>query len=202
MTTRTLPRRLGAASGALCTVVILAGSGHSSPGDVTRELIGVTLFLPFLAYICNCFREVEGEAGWLSVTALTAGISGTTIKLLTGVPVIALNNVNPGTPLHKTIDDMASASTTISLYPLAVMLTALAALTFRTRVLPHWLGYGAAIAALAMVVNAVYGTFQNVNSGPALVLWLFWTLAASIVLFRRAGIEPKTIARAYSPATS
>jgi hypothetical protein len=188
MSTRTLPR-LGAASGALCAVVILAGPGHSSPAEITRELVGITLFVPFLAYLCNLLRESEGQGGWLSLTAFTAGIAGITIKLLTGVPVIALHNVTSGTPLHKAIDDMASASTTISLYPLTVMLAALAALTFRRSVLPRWLGFGASVAALAMAADAVYGTFRNTNAGPSLVLWLLWTLIASIVLFRRIGTE-------------
>lgn len=47
-----------------------------------------------------------------------------------------------------------------------------------------------------MIANAVYGTFHNVKSGPALVLW---TLAESIVLFAEPASEPQTIAQAYSP---
>jgi hypothetical protein len=175
----------------------LAGPGHSSPGDLTRELIGITLFLPFLAYLCSLLRAAEGQGGWLSVTAFAAGISGITIKFVTGVPVIALRHVTSGTPLHKAIDDMASASTQISLYPLAVMLAALAALMFRTSVLPRWLGFGAAVAALAMAVDAVYGSFRDVNAGASLVLWLLWTLVASIVLFRRVGAESVEV-REYS----
>jgi hypothetical protein len=93
---------------------------------------------------------------------------------------------------------MATASTDISLYPLAVMLGAIAAVTFRTGVLPRWLGFVAITAAVALAVYAVYGSFSiNLNIGPALGLWVLWTLLTSIVLFRRAQGE-----RARRPQTS
>jgi hypothetical protein len=185
VTTRIHPR-LGAASGALFSLVLFAGSGHSSSGEVVRELIAIILFLPFLAYLCSLLREAEGPDGWLWTTAFAAGLAGVTAKLLTGVPVMALQHVAAGTPLHKALDNMASASSEISLYPLAVLLTAIAALTFRTHVLPRWLGFGAVAAALAAAAYAVYGSFHiDANFGPALLLWALWTLSTSIVLLRR-----------------
>ena len=201
MSTRTLPR-LGAASGAAFAVVLFAGSGHSSPGEVVREIVAVVLFLPFLAYLCSLLREAEGPGGWLTTTAFSAGLAGITIKLVTGVPVIALQHIAAGTPLHKAVDNMATASTDISLYPLAVMLGAIAAITFRTGVLPRWLGFGAIAAAVALAVYAVYGSFSiDLNIGPALGLWVLWTLLTSIVLFRRARGERARRAQT-SPATA
>jgi hypothetical protein len=201
MSTRTLPR-LGAASGAAFAVVLFAGSGHSSPGEVVREIIAVVLFLPFLSYLCSLLREAEGPDGWLTTTAFSAGVAGITIKLVTGMPVIALQHIAAGTPLHQAVDNMATASTDISLYPLALMLGAIAALTFRTGVLPRWLGFGAIAAAGALAVYAVYASFNiHLNIGPALGLWVLWTLLASITLFRRARGE-RTRGAQTSPAAA
>ena len=201
MSTRTFPR-LGAASGAAFAVVLFAGSGHSSPGEVVREVVAVLLFLPFLAYLCSLLREAEGPHGWLTTTAFSAGVVGVSIKLVTGMPVIALQHIAAGTPLHKAVDNMATASTDISLYPLAVMLGAIATLTLRTNVLPRWLGFGAIVAATALAIYAVYGTFNiNLNIGPALGLWVLWTLLTSIVLFRKARGE-RARRTQTSPATA
>jgi hypothetical protein len=200
VTTR-LHARLGAASGALFSLILFAGSGHSSSGEVVREIVALVLFLPFLAYLCSLLREAEGPGSWLSTTAFAAGLAAITTKILTGVPVLALQHVAQGTPLHKALDNMASASSEISLYPLTVSLVAIAALTLRTGVLPRWLGFGAAAAATATAIYAVYASFNiNVNFGPALLLWALWTLTASIVLIRRTRPNPAQVAQTHSPA--
>jgi hypothetical protein len=193
--------RLGAASGALFSLVLFAGSGHSSSGQVVREIVALVLFLPFLAYLCSLLREAEGPGGWLSTTAFAAGLAAITAKIVTGVPVLALQHVATGTPLHKALDNMASASSEISLYPLTLLLAAIAALTLRTAVLPRWLGFAAATAATVTAVYAVYASFNiNVNFGPALLLWALWTLTTSIVLLRKTRSNPAQVTKTHSPA--
>jgi hypothetical protein len=202
VTTRMLPR-LGAASGAAFAIVLFAGSGHSTHGEVVREIVAIVLFLPFLAYLCSLLREAEGPGGWLTTAAFSAGLAGITIKLLTGMPVIALQHVATGTPLHKAVDDMASASTVISLYPFALMLAAIATLILRTNMLPRSLGFGATAAAITLAVYAVYGSFNiDLNVGPALMLWVLWTLITSVVLFRRTRGEQARVARTNPAAAS
>lgn len=200
MITRLHPR-LGAASGALFSLVLFAGSGHSSSGQVVREIVALVLFLPFLAYLYGLLREAEGPGGWLSTTAFAAGLAAITAKIVTGVPVLALQHVATSTPLHKALDNMASASSEISLYPLTLLLAAIAALTLRTGVLPRWLGFAAAAAATVTAVYAVYASFNiNVNFGPALLLWALWTLTTSIVLVRRTRSNPAQVAKSHPPA--
>lgn len=200
MITRLHPR-LGAASGALFSLVLFAGSGHSSSGQVVREIVALVLFLPFLAYLYGLLREAEGPGGWLSTTAFAAGLAAITAKIVTGVPVLALQHVATSTPLHKALDNMASASSEISLYPLTLLLAATAALTLRTGVLPRWLGFAAAAAATVTAVYAVYASFNiNVNFGPALLLWALWTLTTSIVLVRRTRSNPAQVAKSHPPA--
>jgi hypothetical protein len=186
MTARLYPR-LGAASGALSALVLFAGSGHTSPGEVVREIAALVLFLPFLAYFCSLLREAEGEGHWLTTTALAAGIAATSIKIATGMPILAINHAPQGTPLHNALNNMASASSAISLYPLALMLAAIAVLTLRTKLLPRWLSIAAALAATAAATYAVYTSLNiNANFGPALLLYALWTLTTSITLLRNA----------------
>jgi hypothetical protein len=74
--------------------------------------------------------------------------------------------------------------------------TAIVAL--RTKVLPRWLGAGAAITAAALAVN---GGFLEASFVPALLLFLVWTLASSIYLLRRSSREPAP-ARAEATAAA
>jgi hypothetical protein len=196
MNTLVLPK-LGAACGAAFAVALFASSGNSGHVNVV-EIAALALFLPFLTYLCGILREAEGPGGWLAQSAFAAGIAGIAIKIASGVPEVALRHVDSGTPLHKALDDMATGATLFSLYPLALMLAAVAALTLRTRVLPRWLGVGAGLAAVVLAVN---GSIMGANGGPALVLFLLWTLAASVTLFRRATTQPTGITQP-TPAAS
>lgn len=192
MTTTRGFRRLGAGCGALFAIALFAASGQSGHPNVV-EIAALALFLPFLAYLCSLFREIEGQSGWLPATAFASGLAGITIKLLSIVPEIARNSAGHGTPLYQALDHMASAATVISLYPLAVMLAAVAVLSVRTRALPRWLAYGAGLTAVALAVN---GSFIQANFVPALLLFLLWTLVTSVVLVRRTWRQPARVSQA------
>lgn len=193
--------RLGAGCGAVFSVALFAANGEGNPGYVGTVvgLAALAFFVPFLAYLCSVLRGAEGESGWLSTTAFAAGLAGITIKLVSGVPEIADRHVADDTALHDALEGMAEAATATSMYPLALLLAAVAVLTFRTRVLPRGLGIGAAATSVALAVN---GCFLDPGSFPALLLFVLWTLAASVVLLRRAAsAEPrKAQARPALPA--
>jgi hypothetical protein len=70
----------------------------------------------------------------------------------------------------------------IALYPLAIFCAATAAVALRTGALPRWLAGGAAITAVALAVN---GVFLEASFVPALLLFVAWNLAASVVLTLR-----------------
>jgi hypothetical protein len=74
-------------------------------------------------------------------------------------------------------------ATVISMYPLALLLAAVAVLALRTKVLPRWLGYGAAVTAAALAINA---GFLHATTVPAFLLFVVWMLAASVTLFVKA----------------
>lgn len=185
--------RLGAACGGIFAVVLFVSSSSGSHGfSGPRAVAGVsalTLALPFIAYLCSRLRAAEGANGWLSTTALVAGVTGITLKLSSGAPELALHraHVLDGTPLHRAVDEIAGGATLLSLYPLAVFCAAVAIVSLRTGALPRWLGAGAAITAAALAVN---GVFLAASFLPALVLFIFWTLLTSAHLVRVGRREP------------
>ena len=196
--------RLGAASGAIFAVALAIASGNGQGAYASyRYVVGgiaIVLFLPFLAYLCSLLRDAEQGNGWLSTTALGAGITGIALKLASGAPEVALHHahVTNGTQLHNALQSIADSATAISLYPLALLLAVVAVVSLRTAVLPRWLGIAAAVTAAALAINASAPTTDNV---PALLLFVLWTLAPSVTLYRKTRSEPSQIAHAYSTAS-
>src|SRR5438105_7200364 len=179
---------LGAACGIVFPIAMFLAVGngnHFTPWRAVTATWALVLALPFLAYLWSLLHAAEGEGGWLSTTALVAGISGILLKLASHAPELAIHRdgIAKGTQLYKALDNTAGAATLMSLYPLAICCAAVAVIALRRHVLPRWLGMFAAVTAAALAVNAgfVYASFV-----PALLLFLLWTLVTSIVLLRRS----------------
>jgi hypothetical protein len=160
-------------------------------------LAAIVVFLPFLAYLCSLLRHAEEEGGWLAQTAFAAGLAGITLKVVSIAPEFANRryHIADGTPLHNALQGIADVTTDICLYPLGVMLAAAAVVIIRTRTLPRWLGYGAALTAVALVVNGAYNLYYHSGVVPALLLFLLWTLVCGVVLFRRTWRDPARVAQ-------
>ena len=77
--------RAGAAAG-IVYVLVLFGSGAFGESDTGHRvaLVGMLFFFPFLGYLWRVLREAEGGEGWLSTTALSAGLCAVTIKIASG----------------------------------------------------------------------------------------------------------------------
>ena len=185
MQAQILPR-LGAASGAVSVVLIfgLTTTGSDARLVISGELLGLLLLIPFLGYLWSVLRDAEGPAGWLSATALGAGLVGVTMKLASIAPGWAARDYGDGTAIHKALERTNEVSFIAQMLPDGVMLAAVATLTLTRNALPSWLGWLAAVAAPLLVVN---GTFLDAEFGPAFLLFLLWTLLASVVLTVRAG---------------
>jgi hypothetical protein len=193
MQAQILPR-LGAASGAVSVVLIfgLATTGSDARVVISGELIGLLLFIPFLGYLWSVLRDAEGPGGWLSATALGAGLVGVTMKLASIAPGWAARDYGDATAIHKALERTNEVSFIAQMLPDGVMLAAVATLTLTRGALPSWLGWLAAVAAPLLVVN---GTFLDADFGPAFLLFLLWTLLASVVLTVRAGQVPSQAER-------
>jgi hypothetical protein len=182
--------RLGAACGALFAVILVVAAGdgnqaYSAPRDVAG-LAALTLFLPFLAALVTLLRP----GGWLATAALAGGLAGITLKIASGVPEVAFHRANAGGGLHRLGVSLSDAATVIALYPLAILCAATALTAFRTGALPRWLGGAAAVTAAALAIN---GAFLETSNVPALLLFIAWTLAASLHLLR-ASVRRSSVA--------
>jgi hypothetical protein len=204
MNERILPR-LGAASGALFVVLLfgLSTTGSDSQIVIALELVGLLLFIPFLAYLWSVLREAEGPGGWLSATVLGAGIVGVTMKLSSIAPGWAARDFGEATAIHKALERVNEVAFIAQMLPDGVLLAAVAVLALKTRVLPRWLGWLAAVTAPLLLVN---GMFLDAEFGPAFLLFLLWTLLASVVLTVRpsgaASLARAASSEAPRPATA
>jgi hypothetical protein len=185
---RILPR-LGAASGAVFVVLLfgLSSVGSDSQIVVALELLGLLLFIPFLGYLWSVLRNAEGPGGWLSATALGAGLVGVTMKIASVAPGWAAREFGDTTAIHKALERMNEVAFIAQMLPDGVMLAAIAVVTLKSSALPRWLGWLAAAAAPLLLVN---GMFLDADFGPAFLLFLLWTLLASVVLtVRPSGVR-------------
>jgi hypothetical protein len=199
VTTRMLPR-LGAACGIIFPVGLVASAHRHSLW--AAALLSIAFFLPFLAYLCSLLRRAEGEQGWLAQAAFAAGLAGITLKLGSIAPEIAIRRLHlaDGSSLHSGLQGIADSGTDVCLYPLGLMLGAIALATIHSRVLPRWLSYGAGLTAVALVANGSYNLYKHSGAIPAFLLFLLWTLAAGVALFRRTWREPAQVERAQTAA--
>jgi len=184
--------RLGAACGALFAVVLVIAAGNGSGAYSTPRavagLAAITLFLPFLASLVSLLRP----GGWLATAALAGGLTGITLKLAGVVPELAIHRAHVVGAMHRLGVALADTATVLALYPLAILCAATALIALRTGVLPGWLGVWAAVTAAALAVN---GAFLGTSTVPALLLFIAWTLAASLYLLRAPARRSSTAAR-------
>lgn len=208
-----LVARLGAASGIAYVVLAMIGTsvgGGGSP-DLTAsraeiaawvakqhvgstvhiaggfmELLGLLAFIVFVATLFSIFRRVEGGSGLLSTIVLGAGLVSVTVKLASAGPAFAVywrghEGLNP--QLSAALIDQNNFSFLLTWSIDAVLLGAAALIILRTRVLPRWLGWLAAVLSPALVLS----TFAANHVPPfAMLLTLVWFVATSAVLtFRR-----------------
>jgi hypothetical protein len=198
MISKPMMPRLGAVCGIVFPIVMFVAVGdgnHFATWRAVAATWALVLALPFLAYLWSLLRAAEGEGGWISTTALVAGVSGIVLKLASHAPELAIHHdgIAKGTPLYKALDNTAGGATVVCLYPLAICCAGVAVIALRQHALPRWLGIFAALTAVALAVNA---GFVFAGFVPALLLFMLWTLVTGIVLLRLA---PSTQPRvAYS----
>jgi hypothetical protein len=144
-------------------------------------------FLVFAAYLYSVLSRAEGEFGWLSATVFASGIATVVIKL-TAFPVAAAafaraaDGFNP--QVLGILWDMDNIAFLITWATQAFLLGAAAIVIIRAKALPAWLGWSAAVIALALLGTLPVAFF---NPTPVHLLALLWILVASIVLILRAG---------------
>lgn len=186
--------RPAAACGAVFAVVLFlaAGDGGYSPGREVLATLALTLAIPFLCHVGHVLRR-EGSSALVDA-AVFAGVGGIVLKIASGAPEVARHeaHLTKGTATYDAFSKLADALTLTSLLPLAVFCVLTAVVALRTGALPAWLGVGAGITGAALAVNSA---FVGATFMPAMLVFLLWSLVASIQQTRarsgrRAAVTP------------
>ncbi|HEX6708844.1 MAG TPA: hypothetical protein VF068_00805 [Rubrobacter sp.] len=189
-----LPERMGAACGILYVVLLVAGpsiGGPTSRVAFSLEILAFLFFLFFLGSLWSALRRAEEGSGWLSTTAFGAGLMSVTIKVTSAAPVLAARYRSGGLDpqLARTLQEINNASFFLTFFPLAVLLGVFAILAIRSGALPGWLGWIAAVLAVAFLAGGLVGSANLASewAGLPMILFTVWVVATSVVLIRRAG---------------
>ena len=184
---------VGGAAGLLYVVLLMAGDGLGGPASqvaFSLEVLGFTSFLFFLGSLWGVMRSAEGGGGFLSATAFGAGLMSITIKLSSAAPVLAVraNTGELAPDPSGVLQDINNASFALTFFPLAAMLASFAQVAIRSRALPGWLGWAAAVLSVAFVVGGLAGSADLASEWAGLPMLIFtpWVIATSVVLIRRA----------------
>ncbi len=172
-------------------------------------VVGAGFFLWFLGSLRCFLSRAEGGSGRLSNLALSAGVASTVVTLAALAFQVGLASAaqDAGQPALIAIMD---ASFVVANLPLAVMLLAVAILTFRTAVFPAWLGWLSLLAAVAQLIP-VYGIV--LEGGPLAAdgwvsaylpypLYALWLAGAAVVTTLRIGKTPKATQASLRPVTA
>lgn len=157
-------------------------------------VLGSGCFIWFAGSLRSFLARAEGGTGRLSAVAFGAGVASTVVTLTALAFQVGMARAagDAGQPaLVGTMD----ALFVIANLPLAVMLAAVAIVTFRTAAFPSWLGWLSVIAAVAQVVPVLGialdgGPFAAdgwVSAYLPYPLYALWLASAAIVTVARLG---------------
>jgi hypothetical protein len=142
-------------------------------------LLGTVAFLWFLGVLRSRLRRAEGPHGRLSTTALGGGIVAAAMFLLVdGFNLAGAlradedGRIDPA--VAATLYDMSGLSISLAAFGASVLVVATAALAFRTRVLPRWLGWISVLLGIGLLTPISY-IFVGI--------FLLWLLAVAVLLF-------------------
>jgi hypothetical protein len=214
--------RLGASAGLLYVVLVLVGVNAFPKGnagilasqqEIARDVaarpadagfwtgiflegLGLLVLIFFLARLWDVLRSAEGRSGWLSMTALGAGLVSVAVKLASfPLGTVAFYEVRDGgldPQLAATLIHANDISFVATWAIDAVFLAATAATALRTGALPRWAGWSAAAIAPLMLAAVAIATSDSAQLPTA--LFLIWIVGVSIRLMRR----PDGVAEARS----
>ncbi|WP_370962536.1 hypothetical protein [Amycolatopsis sp. cg9] len=159
-------------------------------------LAGAALYLWFLGSLRSFLLRAEGGTGRVSAIAFGAGVVWIGLSALAQAFQIGLAAAPAAAALPALIATM-NAVFTISALPLAVLLAAVAAVTWRHHAFPAWLGWVAVVAAGAQIL---LWSSTVVGSGPLAAdgwlsyalypVFLVWLVPATVVMTGRSRRSP------------
>jgi hypothetical protein len=167
-------------------------------GIRTATFIGMIagfFFLWFLGSLRTFLRDAEGGSGRLASVTFAGGVATAALAAVGGT-CLTVGALRPTTSpfILQTLFDLNFYLLAVGGFTLAAYLAAGSVVILRSRVLPAWLGWLGAAAAIAQLLTAlaIFGSTTgatNPKDGLIPILgfigFLVWTLAASILIIAR-----------------
>lgn len=200
-------RSTGAATtGGVFAVVLSLANGQGGALSAPRDIAATTaliLLIPFTVYLGALLRaqSVTATQACLATTATMAGAVGIGMKLLSDAPQLALSDqgILPGSQSGVALTAMADAMTILALFPFGLFCLAVGAVALRTGELPTWLGIGALVTGVSLIVN---GCFLHTENVPSMLLMALWCLLTSIHLVLASRRQQSTSEPVGMPSTA
>jgi hypothetical protein len=167
-------------------------------GQSMLFVLSAGIYLWFLGSLRDFLARAEGGTGRVSAVAFGAGSAWVALSMVAQAFQVGVAMPAAGTP-QPALLCMLAAAFGIANLPLAVMLVAVAAVSWRTHAVPRWLGWISVVTAGAELILWM-GTV--VDSGPlAPTGWLayvlypafaIWLLPTTVVMMRGVASKPVT----------
>ena len=169
-------------------------------------MIAAFFFLWFLGSLRSFLRVAEGPTGRLSSVLFGGGVATAALAAVssTAMTIGALRpETNP--QILQALYDLNLYVLPVGAFTLAAYAAAGGMVVLRSRALPVWLGWGGLLVGLLQLLSAIaiFGSTSNAfnpHDGfvafAAFIGFALWTLAASVLLVRRAGAQTPVVAPA------
>ena len=201
--------RTGAASGAVCVLLVMVGNGlalagwsedRDGPGvlaDLQRdlsvvnmvglsmELLGWAALVMFLGYLYRVLKRAEGPDGWLAPVAFGSGLIMVCVKLGSVAPLTAAwyRRDDLTVTTAATLSDLSGALFIVSGWTTGLLVASAAGSALTSGVLPRWLGWFGMVSGVAALVAGTAGIMGPRGYVPLPFLAaLLWILISSVVL--------------------
>ena len=160
--------------------------------SVTFFALSVVAFLYFVGSLWNVLREAEGSSALatMSLGGAVALMAAYVVQLalLAGTAQAALNGLQPD--VVAALRETSTMVSNLSDILMGVFIAAASVVMLRSHLLPRWIGWVGVISGLCYVASLGQIFSADSQLGTAefvgFVLLIVWTLATSIMLYRRS----------------
>ena len=147
-------------------------------------------FLWFLGALWNVLKNHEGESPWMSMTAAMSGVMMWATGTSEGGWGLAMFRLDEGLSeeLLMILFDEGNLGFANMWLPLASMLFATNIIALHKGALPRWIGWFGIMIGFSLLVARFFWAAGGWVFMPYVMFWV-WTIAVSVTLMLRAGLE-------------
>ena len=151
--------------------------------------ISIIPLLAFLGSLRGALRRAEGEAGWLTLVASGAGLLFLALGAAGGfwhIAVFRIEGIDP--QIARLLFDLGNFNFATMWVMLGALVFAVGLASILYGAFPRWLGWMGLVVGLGLVLARIVWT-STVAFTPYVLFWV-WLVAISVVMFRRARVQP------------